>query len=173
MLPRAVWHRSVLSCLRAIPTQPGALSLCRLCEFLPAGSRPVPECVLPLPSHHQHLIFKRYNKNEIASIWGRLWDEELMFPVEYSVSWQSLFHGVGSQDISGAVAKYSLTRRVILLLPKSVFLPPHMPASLMWWWWTTLSHLPCRHCIKTNEIAPAHMLERRKPGLFTTDKSLV
>lgn len=122
MLPRAIWHTSVLSCLRAIPTQPGALSLCRLCEFLPAGSRPVPECVLPLPSHHEH-SFSRGTTNEIASTWGRLWDEELMFPGEYSVwisvSWQSLFNGVGSRDISGAMGKYFLTRCVILLLPKT------------------------------------------------------
>lgn len=156
MLPRAIWHQSVLSCLRAIPAQPGALSLCRLCEFLPAGTRPVPECVLPLPSHHQHSFSRGTTKwNRIHMRRKALGWRALFFSRECSVSgagvsWQSLFSGVGSRDISEAVGKYPLTCCVILLLPKtlSVFLPPRRPASLMWWWWTTLSHLPCRHCIK-------------------------
>lgn len=69
------------------------------------------------------LIFKRYNKMKSHPYEEGFWDEELMFPGEYcvwsSVSWQSLFNGVGSRDISGAMGKYSLTRRVILLHPKT------------------------------------------------------
>lgn len=74
---------------------------------------PSPRMCASTPLSPSALIFKRYNKAKIASIWGRLWDEELTFPEECAVSWQSLFNGVGSPDISGAMGKYSLTRRVL------------------------------------------------------------
>lgn len=61
VLPRAIWHQSVLSCFRAVPAQPGALSLCRLCRLLPAGLPPVPECA-STPLSPPPLVFKRYGE---------------------------------------------------------------------------------------------------------------
>lgn len=141
MLPRAIWHRSVLSCLRAIPAQPGALSLCQLCELLPAGSHPVPEFCASTPL--SALVFKRYNNmkshpyEEGSGMKSSCFQGRILYGTVSRDShclmvslWRIIL------DISGTVGKYSLTRCVILFFffppcrALSVFLPPRGPCQV-------------------------------------------
>lgn len=84
---------------------------------------PSPRMCASTPLSPPALIFKRYNKMKSHPYEESFGNEELIFPGEYSVwnivSWQWLFNGVGSRDISKAMGKYSLMHFVILLLWKT------------------------------------------------------
>lgn len=108
ILPRVIWLSFMLSCVIAILAQWGALSLCQLRKLLPAGSHPVPECVLLLPSHRWLSLSKRkttWNCIHMRKAAG--WRAHLVKRHCLEQCLLTLFvNGVTSQHISGEVGKH-------------------------------------------------------------------
>lgn len=174
-LPRVIWRRLVLSGVRAAAAQPGALSLCRLSEPLPAGSRPVPEYVLPLHSPPQpHLtLLHEVKQNKIHMRRAPGWRAHLS--VWDRLSWHSLFNGVTSQHVSGT-GGINISWH-ILFASELICIPSSSLGCQFSWTMTNCTVLSVMWVLdEANGAAVVHVFKGRKPRFFfvvAVDRNLV